>query len=217
MNTLAPPASSSASPRLWRDPPRRTGLARCAGAAGRFLTLARDRLLERFIDVLGSLSSPGSAPVGRLQAWALRRMGVTCRSDQIWLGPDVRFDWPQHLVLGARVTLNPGTRLTCHELVELGDDFLAAPGLLVNSGTHDLATLQPAAAPVRVGRGVWCGARVTIGAGVTIGDGAVVGAGSVVVRDLPAHHVSLGVPARPQRDLRGLRQDSAPRWSNFRP
>lgn len=214
MTTLAA-AVTTTKPRIWRDPPRRTGLARCVGIASRLLALLRDQLLTRFIDLLGALSTPGVSLVGKLQAWSLRCMGAHCPSDQIWLGPDVRFDWPQHLVLGARVTLNRGTRITCHDQVIIGDDFLAAPGLIINAGTHDLATLQPACAPVVIGAGVWCGSRVTICAGVTIGEGSVLGAGAVVVRDLPPNHVSVGIPARPVRDISSLRRGSSERWSNF--
>jgi serine O-acetyltransferase len=31
--------------------------------------------------------------------------------------------------------------------------------------------------------------------GITIGDYAIVGANSVVIRDIPSHHMALGVPA----------------------
>mgnify|MGYP001285166641 CR=1 FL=1 len=208
-------ASTTSKPRLWQDPPRRAGLGRFVAVSVRLLGLFRDQTLTLFIDLLGAFSTPGVKLVGRLQAAALRGMGAECKSDEIWLGPGVRFDWPEHLVLGARVTLNRGTHVTCHDRVEIGDDFLAAPGLVINAGTHDLATLQPASAPIRIGPGVWCGARVTICAGVTVGAGAVLGAGAVVVRDLPPEHVCLGVPAKPVRDISRLRRETPGRWSNF--
>lgn len=209
--------TTTSKPRLWQDPPRRTGFARFCGVVTRLFALVRDQVLTRCIDLLGAFSTPGVRVVGWLQAAALRAMGAECRSNQIWLAPGVRIDWPEHLVLGARVTLNRGTHITCHDRVELGDDFLAAPGLLINSGTHDLATLQPACAPIIVGPGVWCGARVTICAGVNIGAGAVLGAGAVVVRDVPACQVATGIPARPVRDISELRRSGKPRWTNFHP
>lgn len=43
---------------------------------------------------------------------------------------------------------------------------------------------------------VWIGAGAVITDGVTIGRGAVVGAGAVVTRDVPAHTLVGGVPAR---------------------
>jgi UDP-2-acetamido-3-amino-2,3-dideoxy-glucuronate N-acetyltransferase len=47
-----------------------------------------------------------------------------------------------------------------------------------------------------VGVGVTTGANVTIGPGLTIGDFAMIGMGSVVTRDVPAHGLVIGTPAR---------------------
>jgi UDP-2-acetamido-3-amino-2,3-dideoxy-glucuronate N-acetyltransferase len=47
-----------------------------------------------------------------------------------------------------------------------------------------------------VGVGVTTGANVTIGPGLTIGDFAMIGMGSVVTRDVPAHGLMIGSPAR---------------------
>ncbi len=210
--SLAAPVSPA---RLWRDPPRRAGVARGLHIAAHLLRNIRNRLLNRFVGALGAVSVPGTPLVGSLQAWALRRMGATCVHDTLWIGSDVWFDHPENITFGARVTLNPDSRITAFDRVVIGDDFLAAPGLSINAGTHDLATLAPASAPVVIGRRVWCGARVTICAGVELGDDAVVGAGAVVVRSLPPLQVCLGVPARPVRDISALRQAAGPGWSNF--
>ena len=47
-----------------------------------------------------------------------------------------------------------------------------------------------------VGIGVTTGANVTIGPGVSIGDFAMIGMGSVVTRNVPAHGLVIGNPAR---------------------
>jgi len=46
-----------------------------------------------------------------------------------------------------------------------------------------------------IGSDVWIGAHAII-LGVAIGDGAIVGPGSVVTKDVPAHCVVVGNPAR---------------------
>lgn len=168
----------------------------------------------KFIHFVAALSDPGQWPTGWLQAWALRRMGVRCPSNDVYVGLRTAIDNPKRLILGHRIAIGPDSRLTGYKAdITIGDDFLSAPGLYINTGTHDLETLVPQYAPVTIGPGVWCGTRVTICAGVTIGANAVIGAGAMVVRDIPAGQLAVGVPCRPVRAAR--RDPSARRWSNF--
>lgn len=51
--------------------------------------------------------------------------------------------------------------------------------------------------PTIIGDHVWIGNKAVILKGVTIGQGAVVAAGAVVSRDVPAHTLVAGVPAKP--------------------
>jgi maltose O-acetyltransferase len=50
--------------------------------------------------------------------------------------------------------------------------------------------------PVRIGAGVFIGARAIILKGASIGDGAVVGAGAVVTGEVPPNAIVVGNPAR---------------------
>jgi len=50
--------------------------------------------------------------------------------------------------------------------------------------------------PTTVGRGASIGANATVVCGVALGEYCLVGAGAVVTRDVPAHALVVGVPAR---------------------
>ena len=55
---------------------------------------------------------------------------------------------------------------------------------------------KPTACPIVIEDHVWIGMNCIILKGVTIGEGAIVAAGSVVNKDVPAHCMVGGVPAR---------------------
>lgn len=87
--------------------------------------------------------------------------------------------------------------------VTIGDKVLIAPHVKILAVNHNFADIsRPVMDQGVSGRGIviedgaWIGAGACILDGVRVGRGAVVGANSVVTRDVPAHCVAVGVPAR---------------------
>lgn len=82
--------------------------------------------------------------------------------------------------------------------IELGKNFLFAPGVKLISSNHDFAdkSLVAKADPIRIGDNVWLGAGAIVLPGVSIGSNVVVGAGSVVTKSFPDNVVIAGNPAR---------------------
>lgn len=66
---------------------------------------------------------------------------------------------------------------------------VAPDGTLITDGDWSVV-------PTTVRRHASIGSNVTIVAGVTIGEGALIGAGAVVTKDVPAHAIVAGVPAK---------------------
>lgn len=100
-------------------------------------------------------------------------------------------------VLGNHVTVKNGVQVwmgvTCEDYVFLGPNA---------TFTNDLRPrvaypVDPASfAKTWLRHGASIGANATIVAGITIGSHAMVGAGTVVIRDVPAHALVVGNPAR---------------------
>lgn len=49
---------------------------------------------------------------------------------------------------------------------------------------------------INIGKHTWLGTRSTVMKGVTIGDYSVIGAGSIVTKNIAAHSLAVGVPAK---------------------
>ncbi|MGO3233793.1 MAG: acyltransferase [Microbacterium sp.] len=111
--------------------------------------------------------------------------------------------------IGTGVTLGDNCKVQNYALVyepaRLADGVFIGPAAVLTNDTYPRAinpdgSLKSAddwdAVGVTVGRGASIGARATCVAPVTIGEWATVAAGAVVVKDVPAHALVVGVPAR---------------------
>lgn len=100
------------------------------------------------------------------------------------------------------VQIGDGCRIQNHvslyDGVTLEDDVFLGPSCVFTNVAHPRAHVsrKEAYAATRVGRGATIGANATIVCGVAIGAYAMVGAGAVVTRDVRAHAIVTGVPAR---------------------
>ncbi|GMV44418.1 MAG: hypothetical protein AMXMBFR64_61340 [Myxococcales bacterium] len=100
------------------------------------------------------------------------------------------------VVVGDRVKVQNNVSL--FEGVELEDEVFCGPAATFTNVRNPRAGVERKDAFERtlVRRGATLGANCTIRCGVTIGEHALVGAGAVVTRDVRAHAVMLGNPAR---------------------
>jgi acetyltransferase-like isoleucine patch superfamily enzyme len=96
-----------------------------------------------------------------------------------------------------------GVSITAAKEVVVGEGTLLGADCLITDtdfhiplGNHRWGNdVLAGAAPVRIGKGCFIGARAMILKGVTIGDGAVVAAGAVVTKNVPNEHLAAGNPA----------------------
>lgn len=112
--------------------------------------------------------------------------------------------------LGQNVFVAPGVKLgrnvkvqnnvSLYEGVECYDDVFVGPSAVFTNVKNPRSAFPRRGAehyrPTVLERGVSVGANATVVCGVRLGEYAFVGAGAVVTRDVPAHALVLGTPAR---------------------
>jgi UDP-2-acetamido-3-amino-2,3-dideoxy-glucuronate N-acetyltransferase len=117
------------------------------------------------------------------------RIGERCVIGQnVTIGPDVR--------VGNRCKIQ--NNVSVYKGVTLEDEVFCGPSCVFTNVYTPRAFIERKHEflPTLVRRGATIGANATVVCGVTIGEYAMVGAGAVVKRDVPAHAIVSGVPAR---------------------
>lgn len=117
------------------------------------------------------------------------RIGAGCSLGQnVFVGNTV--------VIGDRVKVQ--NNVSIYDNVTLEDDVFCGPSMVFTNVYNPRAHVsrKDEYRDTVVRRGATLGANCTIVCGVTIGAYAFIGAGAVITRDVPAHALMVGVPAR---------------------
>ena len=89
-------------------------------------------------------------------------------------------------LIGNNSSINCNNIIACRERIEIGDNVMFSPNVLIYDHDHDFRAAggvkagKYRTAPVKIGNNVWIGANTVILRGTEIGDNCVIGAGCVV-------------------------------------
>jgi len=115
----------------------------------------------------------------------------------------VHFEVPEKIVIGNNCSFNKGCWISGGGGIELFDDILIGPNVIIHSANHNFSTINipfrlqgHTLKKVVINSNVWIGAGAIILPGVTIGRNSIIAAGAVVSRDVPENTIVGGVPAK---------------------
>lgn len=112
----------------------------------------------------------------------------------------------KNVYMGNHVYANFNLVLVDDAVIEIGDNVMIGPNVVLCTGTHPVSPRLRAKEAqynklVKVGSGVWIGANTMVMPGVTIGENSIIGAGSVVTKDIPANVIAFGNPCKVHREI----------------
>lgn len=141
-------------------------------------------------------------PADRERIVELERELVADQGEGSFITPPFQVDVARCLHLGNHVFVNTGLSMMSIGTVTIDDGVMIGPDVGFFTTNHDPKDIyRMKATQIHVCKNAWIGARANILPGVTIGEGAVVGTGSVVTKDVPAHAIAVGNPARVIRTI----------------
>ena len=149
------------------------------------------------IHPLSDVQSPHIGEGTRIWQFSVVLVGARIGSDcnicaQVFIENDV--------VIGDRVTVKSGVQIW--DGIRIADEVFIGPNVTFTNDLFPRSLQRPEKYSVTtIQQGASIGANATVLPGLTIGAGAMIGAGSVVTRDVPAHELWLGNPARFHRSL----------------
>ena len=204
VSIVASPAASTAGTQESPAPARTAGVP----------PLTRKQLRRRHLTAVGVLPFDSRYALGwllrgpvatsplfplMLRRTLLRLGGV--KLGALVYGLDRCYFGSANLSIGTGSFLNAGCWVEGAGQVEIGNDCMFGPQVMILTSTHPVGPTGEIARKsefhgVRVEDGCWICARAMIMPGVTIGAGAIVAAGAVVTTDCEPGGLYAGVPAR---------------------
>ena len=156
---------------------------------------------DNFVRLLWSLISPifflSPRPFWAWRCFLLRAFGAKVGRN-VHVFPSARITIPWNLHLNDQCAIGDDAILYALGPITIGARATVSQGAHLCAGTHDIR--DPARPllklPIEIGSDAWVCADAFVGPGVTVGEHAIVGARAVAMKDVPAHAIVVGNPAR---------------------
>lgn len=128
-----------------------------------------------------------------------RKIFKSCGGNvKIFPGVEVSFGY--NLTVGSHVVLHKYVFLDDRGEIVIGDDASLSDFANVYSHHHDIVEQKKVfMGRTVIGRGARITYHATVLSGTRVGDNSMVGTFGLVTKDLPDHHVGVGIPAKPIR------------------
>jgi acetyltransferase-like isoleucine patch superfamily enzyme len=102
--------------------------------------------------------------------------------------------------IGKNVLINSNVTIISAESIKIGDyTGIGWNSEIIDTDYHGIINdgqVNVVTAPIEIGNHVFVGRHAAIMKGVKVGDGSIIAAGAIVTKDVPAHCLTGGIPAK---------------------
>lgn len=157
----------------------------------------RSRLVELLWLLVRGLVFNMPLPLSGPRCWVLRRFGAHVGTGVV-MRSGVRIKFPWKLKIGDHSWIGESVWIDNLAPVSIGAHCCVSQGAYLCTGNHDWVSprFDLRTDGIVLHDGGWIAAMARVGPGVTIGSEAIVGFGACAVRDVDAHAIVAGNPAR---------------------
>ena len=138
----------------------------------------------------------------RLCQWSEGRgvlIPLICRLLHRWTQAKAGIDFPSTLKVGPGLCIVHGWGLVVSSRAQIGANVTLFNGVVIGRKDRITAAGRDSGFPI-IDDDVWIGPHAVIVGAVRVGEGAVIGPASVITKDVPAHCMVVGNPARVLRE-----------------
>ena len=163
-------------------------------------------LRRAFYAAAAAVVSRAERHLARARLVQLASRGATIGEGVMIFGNFIFHGDPKNLIIGDGCTINGGAVLNASAPLTLGKNVRVSNHAQIQTDElvpeSEQQHREHRFGAVSIGDGAWLAAGSVVVPGVSIGAGAIVAAGAVVTKDVDAHVLVAGVPARVVRKLR---------------
>ena len=123
-------------------------------------------------------------------------------------GSKIRVRKKANVKIGKNFAMSNGCVLTAYESIQIGNDVMLGPNVLIYDQDHDydveggVKAMSFKTAPITIGNNVWIAANSIVLRGSVIGDNVVVAAGSIVKGTIPDNTLYIQKRSKELIDIR---------------
>ncbi|NHC42867.1 glycosyltransferase [Bacillus sp. MM2020_1] len=148
---------------------------------------------------------PNSKPANRVRGFLLKPF-FKYSGKNLQIASGVIINLIDNITVGDDVYIAHNSWINGAGGIDIESGVIIGPYSVIATTEHvfengSVSNKRSLVAPIRIGQGSWLASHVVVSSGVSVGKGSLIAAGAVITKDIEAHGLYAGVPAKYIKDI----------------